>query len=122
MERELKKVRNIVNRIVKNLGRADIDWVVQVSITSVRPDKLNYCVQIEAPANGLAPITWVKDTWEELEEALKKAEKELDKEAVEKAYLASQIKAAEEKKSFFEEKLMELEKNEINEEEPKDVA
>ena len=109
MDKELKKARNLVNKIIKNLGRADVDWVVQVSITSVRPDKLNYCAQIEAPANGLAPITFVKDSWGELEEALKKAEKELDQKAVEKAFYASQIKMAEEKQKFFEEKLMELE-------------
>lgn len=109
MDKELKKARMLVNKIVKNLGRADIDWTIQVSISSVHPEKLAYCAQIEAPANGLAPITWVKDSWAELEEALKKAEKDLDPEAVEKAYLASEIKRAEEKKKFFEEKLMELE-------------
>ena len=105
----MKKARNLVNKIVKKLGRADIDWVVQTSITSVHPEKLNYCVQIEAPANGLAPITFVKETWGELEEALKKAEKELDTKAVEKAFIASQIKMSEEKRKFFEEKLRELE-------------
>ena len=108
MDKELKKARTLVNKIVKNLKRNDLDWTVQLSISSVHPDKVAYCAQIEAPAN--APITWVKDSWEELEKALKKAEKDLDQEAVEKAYVASQIKAAEEKKKFFEEKLIELEK------------
>lgn len=108
MEKELKTARNLVNKIIKNLGRADIDYTIQTSISSIHPDSIKYCVQIEAPANGLAPITWVKDSWKELEDALKEAEKNLDTKAVEKAFYASQIKAAEEKQKFFEEKLLEL--------------
>lgn len=110
MDKELKKARILVNKIIKNLKRSDLDYTIQMSISSVHPDKISYCAQIEAPANGLAPITFVKDSWAELEKALVKAEKELDSEAVEKAYYASEIKRAEEKRKFFEEKLMELEK------------
>lgn len=108
MEKSLSSARTLINKIVKQLGRADLDWVIQTSVSSVHPDKVSYCAQIEAPANGLAPITWVCDSWGELEKELKKAEKELDTKAVEKAYYASQIKVAEEKKGFFEEKLKEL--------------
>ena len=110
MDKDLKKARTLVNKIIKNLKRSDLDYTIQASISSVHPDKISYCAQIEAPANGLAPITFVKDSWAELEKALTKAEKELDVEAVEKAYYASEIKRAEEKRKFFEEKLMELEK------------
>lgn len=109
MEKQLKSARTYINKIIKNFKRNDLDWTAQLSISSVHPDKISYCVQIEAPANGLAPVTFVKDSWEELEEALKQAEKNLDTEAIEKAYYASEVKRAEEKKKFFEEKLMELE-------------
>ena len=110
MDKELKKARTLVNKIIKNLKRSDLDYTIQMSISSVHPNKIAYCAQIEAPANGLAPITFVKDSWEELEKALTQAEKDLDTKAVEKAYYASEIKRAEEKRKFFEEKLMELEK------------
>ena len=108
MNDKMKKTEILVNKIVKKLGRADLDWTIQMSTSSIHPEKASYCVQIEAPANGLAPLTWIKNSWEELEEALKETEKNLDVEAVEKAYYASEIKRAEEKKKFFEEKLMEL--------------
>ena len=110
MEIKFSKARSSVNKIVKNFNRQDLDWTIQASISSVHPDKLVYCCQIEAPANGLAPVTFIKNSLEELEDALKKAEKELDTKAVEKAYIASEIKRAEEKKKYFEEKLLELEK------------
>lgn len=95
MESKLKSARNLANKIVKNLGRNDLDWTVQISINSVRPDRVNYCCQIEAPANGLEPLTWVCESWEELETALKTAVKGLDREAVDKAWHESEIARAE---------------------------
>ena len=109
MDKELLKCRNLINKIVKKLGRSDLEWTVQLSVSTVHPESVKYCAQIEAPANGLTPITWVKDSYKELEEALKLAEKGLDQNAVEKAYIESQIKMAVEKSKFFEEKLKELE-------------
>lgn len=94
MEKDLEKARKILNKIIKKLGRNDLDWTVQLSINSTRPDMINYCAQIEAPANGLQPITWVKDSWKDLEEALLKSEKGLDQEAVEKAWHEAEIQRA----------------------------
>lgn len=110
VNKDFKQAVLTVNKIIKKMGRADIDYTIQISTSSIHPNKLAYCCQIEAPANGLAPLTWVKNSWKELLDALKEAEKDLDQEAVEKAYYASEIKRAEEKKKFFEEKLMELDK------------
>lgn len=110
MNKDFKQAILLINKIIKKIGRADIDWTIQVSTSSIHPERLVYCAQIESPANGLAPLTWVKNNWKELVEALEQAEKDLDQETVEKAYYASEIKRAEEKKKFFEEKLMELEK------------
>lgn len=103
MEKQLKSARNRLNKIVKGLGRNDLDWTVQISINSTRPDRINYCAQIEAPANGLQPLTWVKDSWEELESALKFAEKKLDVEAVEKAWHESEIARAKALINYHEE-------------------
>ena len=109
MERKLKSARNIVNKIVKNIGRSDLGWTVQASINSTSPDVVNYCAQIESPANGLQPVTWILDSYEELMEALKLSEKGLDDKAVEKAYLEAQLVRSETLHKFYEEKLKELE-------------
>lgn len=110
MEKELKSARTLINRIIKNLKRNDLEWTVQASISSVHPDKVVYCAQIEAPANGLAPLTWICNSKEELIEKLTLSEKGLDQKAVEKAYLEAEIKRAKEKQGFFEDKLLELSK------------
>ena len=85
-----------------------MEWTVQASISSVHPDKLVYCAQIEAPANGLAPLIWICDSKEELIKKLTLSEKGLDQKAVEKAYIEAEINRAKEKQGFFEEKLLEL--------------
>lgn len=100
MEKQLKSARNLVNKIVKNFKRNDLDWTVQVSINSTRPELVNYCCQIEAPANGLEPITW-----EELEIQLKEASKKLDREAVDKAWHESEIARAEALIKYHKEEL-----------------
>lgn len=105
MEKQLKFARNLVNKIVKNLKRNDLDWTVQVSINSTRPERVNYCCQIEAPANGLEPITWVCETYEELEKSLKQAVKGLDREAVDKAWHESEIARAEALIKYHKEEL-----------------
>ena len=108
MDKELKKARTLVNKIVKNLKRNDLDYTIQASISSIHPDRVVYCAQIESPANGLAPLTWICNSKEELIEKLTLSEKGLDQKAVEKAYIEAEIKRAKEKQEFFEEKLVEL--------------
>lgn len=95
MEKKLKKARNLANKITRKLGRSDLDWTVQISINSTRPDRVNYCCQIQAPANGLEPITWVCDSWEELLTQLDVATKKFSREVVDKAWHESEIVRAE---------------------------
>ena len=111
MDKELKRATVLVNKIVKNFKRNDLDWTVQLSVSSIHPDKVSYCAQIEAPANGLQPLTWVKGSWKELEDALKLGEKSLNQDEVDKAYYKSEIERAKQKQQFFEEKLKELEES-----------
>lgn len=105
MEKQLKSARNLVNKIVKNFKRNDLDWTVQISINSTRPEIVNYCCQIEAPANGLEPVTWVCDSWEELEKQLTEASKKLDRDAVDKAWHESEIARAEALIKYHKEEL-----------------
>lgn len=104
------KARKLVNEIIKKIGRNDIDWTIQVSMNSVRPDSMAYCCQIEAPANGLQPLTWVKASWEELIMALENSAKGLDIDAIQKAYHESEIARCKSLQEYHENAIKELEK------------
>lgn len=96
-------------KIVKNLKNNQIDWTVQVSESSLRPASIAYSAQIEAPAVGLQPLTWVKDSPTELLDALNDAaENGVDALKVEKAWHEAEIKRAKQLIKAHEAKLEQL--------------
>lgn len=102
------KARKLVNEIMKNIGRNDVDWTLQVSMNSVRPESMAYCCQIEAPANGLQPITWVCKSWGELLEKLEFSSEHLDQESVQRAYHESEIQRCKSLISYHENAIKEI--------------
>lgn len=102
-----KEASKIILKIVKNLGRNDLDWTYQESVSSVHPTKITYAVMIESPANGLQPLTWVCDSYNELIDKLKLSEKHLDEEAVMKAWHEAEIARGEKLIAYHKEKLEE---------------
>lgn len=109
--KNFSKARKLVNTIIKNIGRADIDWTIQVSMNSVRPEKMAYCCQIEAPANGLQPLTWVCESWDELMSKLEIASKGIDKDAIQKAWHEAEIKRCQSLIKYHEDALKEPEES-----------
>lgn len=105
------EVSRIMNKILKNLKNTTLDWTYQESISSIHPDKVSYAVQLEAPAPGLAPVTWVCDSYDELKVKLEASEKYLDVEAVEKAWHESEIKRAESLIKYHKEALNDKDTN-----------
>ena len=105
MQKEIKQARNLINKILKNLKRNDLDWTVQTSISSIAPDVTYYSAQIEAPAQGLQPITWVKSSADELIKALQISAENLNEEKVEEAYHKAEIQRAEALMKFHQEAL-----------------
>lgn len=105
--KKFNEAKKLVNKILKNIGRADVDWTIQVSMNSVRPEEMAYCCQIEAPANGLQPLTWVCRSWDELIEKLEVSSKGLDADAVQKAWHEAEIKRCESLIKYHQEALEE---------------
>lgn len=87
-EKALVKLRN-------KLKRVDLNYTVQVSVNSTQPTKISYAAQMSPPAEGLAPVTFIADTGDELIEKIKEATKHIDYGEVEKAYHQAQIQACE---------------------------
>lgn len=105
MEKNLRKAENAMVKLRNNLKRADLDYTVQASVSSVDPSVVRYAAQMTAPANGLAPVTFIADSPEALIEKIKLAQKNIDYEEVEKAYHAAQIEACHRTIEFHKERM-----------------
>lgn len=113
-KQELKKIEKKVVKLRNKLGRADLDYLVQVSINSTDPTVVTYAMQITAPANGLAPIAFVTKSAKELIERVELATKEINYEEVEKAYHLAQIKACERTIIGHRERITEIETEDVD--------
>lgn len=108
--KQFMELRKLVNQILKNLNRNDLDWTVQVSISSIEARGLTYSCQIQSPSNTLRPITFIKKSYEELKEALELSAKELNADQVALAYHNAEIQRSKEKLDFHKQEVEELEK------------
>lgn len=108
MEKQFKQAKLLINKILKQLGDATLDWTIQVSENSVNPGKTNYCAMVHTPSDRLEPISWVCDSWEELLSELEKASKELNLDLVDIAYHKSEIERCERLSKYHNEKIKEI--------------
>lgn len=105
---ELQKAERAINKLRNKIKRADLDYTVQISISSVDPAKVRYAAQMTPPAQGLAPVTFIKDSAEELIEAIKAATKHIDYEQVEIAYHKAQMEACDRTKQGHQDRINEI--------------
>lgn len=112
LNEKLKKIEAVTVKLINKLPRHDVDYTVQVSINSTRPRHIDWAVQITPPAEGLAPITFIKDTAEELIETIKLSTKTINYKEVEKAWHNAQILSCNRTIKYHEERILDLEKEE----------
>lgn len=115
---QLRKAERATVRLRNKQSRADLDYTVQVSISSVDPTVVRWAMQMTPPAEGLAPITVIALTPEDLIEKIKSYTKHIDLEDIEKAYHKAQIEACKRTITGHEERIKELENPKSEDEEP----
>lgn len=106
---DFRAAERSLRRIIRKLGNGTLDYTLQVSVDSTKPGLVSYAAMITAPAPGIQPITWIRNTGEELLHSLKLSEKTLDKDEVEKAYHRFQIAACKRTIEEHERKIQEIE-------------
>lgn len=106
--KELRKIEKAFVKLRNKMKRADIDYVVQVSINSTDPKTVIYAAQMTAPAIGLAPIRILSKSAEELVDKIKAATENIDEKAVEIAYHKAQMEACDRTKLGHQERIDEL--------------
>lgn len=111
----IQKIEKLMVKLRNKIKRVDLDYTVQVSSNSTDPTKIMYAAQMTAPANGLAPVTFVDENANVIIENIKMLIKSLDYDAVEIAYHQAQIEACKRTIKGHEERLAELENKDSEE-------
>src|ERR1051326_3500462 len=91
----LRKIHKMLRKIVKKLGNKDLHFSAQIGVDSTRPDSaVVYGAYIDAPKEGLAPITFLDFTIDGLMGKLKNFyEEKINETQLEIAYHEAQIVA-----------------------------
>lgn len=112
----LLKLEKYVKRVIrKSLKDNTLDYTIQFTVSNLEPGKVKYAAQISSPAKGVQPITYVFDTYKDLEAALVESETELNKTNVELAFHQSRINTYESKIQQHKERIVVLESGEPEE-------
>lgn len=122
-QKDLRDIEKAVVKLRNKLKRVDMNYTVQISISSTDPTKVVYAAQTTPPADSLAPLTFVADNAADLIQKIKTTTKAVDFKAVDKAYHEAQIQACERTILGHEEyiKGLEEEDSEQNTEETNDT-
>lgn len=106
---QLLKLEKLAKRIIrKSLKDNTLDYTVQITVSSLQPEKLQYACQITSPANGVQPITFIFDDYKTLVASLEEAEKELNPTKVEVAFHENRINTYKNKIAQHEERVVQL--------------
>lgn len=90
----LRKAHKLLRKIVKKLGRKDLHFSAIISVSASRPgDIVTYGAHIDAPRDGLAPLTFGAVDKDEFLGYLKDfLDNKIDEDDVERAWHEAQIK------------------------------
>lgn len=108
IKQTIYEVEKLAIRLKKKAKRNDLDFSVQVSLSTADPGQIYYALQLTPVADGVAPMTFIKKSPEELIEAIKAQLDNIDEVAIEKAYHEAQIAHAKRTITFHEERIDEI--------------
>lgn len=108
IKQTMQKAEKLAMKIKKKARRADVDYSVQVSMSSTDPGVIYYALQLTPLADGLAPMTFIKKTPEDLITAIEAQIDNLDEAYIEKAYHEAQITHAERTIKFHQERIVQI--------------
>lgn len=93
VKEQLLSLEKLVKKVIrKSLKNNTLDYTIQFSVSNVdEPGKVKYAAMISSPANGVQPITFMFDNFNDLEKSLKAAEKGINKKEVELTFHQSRI-------------------------------
>lgn len=118
VKKNFKVLQKKVVKILKNLKNPGLDYAIAFAVDAMHPDRVNYTVWIQPPANKLARPEWVATDYDDLVKQLDAyIAKEVSDIDVQIAYHGAQIKACEETIQFHKDEIVSLKEESANGEE-----
>lgn len=108
IKQTILKAEKLAIKLKKKLKRNDLDFSIQVSLSSADPGKIYYALQLTPVADGVAPMTFIKSDPDKLIEAIEAQLEKVDTAAVEIAYHEGQINHAKRTITFHQERIDEI--------------
>ena len=108
IKQTILKAEKLAIKLKKKLKRNDLDFSIQVSLSSADPGKIYYALQLTPVADGVAPMTFIKSDPDKLIEAIEAQLEKVDTAAVEVAYHEGQINHAKRTITFHQERIDEI--------------
>ncbi len=88
----MRKLEKLAKKVIrKSLKDNTLDYTIQFTMSSLEPGKVKYACQITSPSQGVQPITFIFESYKDLEASLMEAETQLNPKEVEKAFHQSRI-------------------------------
>lgn len=108
IKQTMAKAEKLAIKIKKKIKRNDLDYSVQVSMSTSDPGQLYYALQITPVAEGIKPMTFIDKSPTAFIEKIEARLEDIDAEKIEIAYHESQIAHAKRTIEYHEESIKEL--------------
>jgi hypothetical protein len=111
VEKKLLKAEKTIKKIIRKVFKNSlIDYSVQVTVSSLEPNKIKYGVFISSPSRHVQDVTFMFDSFEELDKTLQECLKEWNYAEIQKTDLQSRANSFRSRADDIEARIKDIDK------------
>lgn len=111
MEKKLLKAEKTIKKIMRKVFKNSLlDYSVQVTVSSLEPNKIKYGVFISSPSRHVQDVTFMFDSFEELDKTLQECLKEWNYAEIQKTDLQSRANSFRSRADDIEARIKDIDK------------